>query len=106
MALLGALHGSGDLENAVSAPDGGLSGQELLGRAAALAAAELTGATMVAVHATPGLATVVGITAALLAGVPVVPVPPDAGDLERAHLLADSGAELMLSDDPAAVGRT
>ena len=33
---------------------------------------------------------------------PVVPVPPDAGDLERAHVLRDSGAALMLTDDPAA----
>ena len=59
-----------------------------------------------AVHAAPGLPTVVAITAALLAGVPAVPVPPDAGHQERAHLLRDSGAALMLSDDPAAAGDT
>jgi fatty acid CoA ligase FadD36 len=28
--------------------------------------------------------------------VPVVPVPPDAGTVERAHILADSGAQLLL----------
>ena len=52
----------------------------------------------------PGLPTIVAVTAALLAGVPVVPVPPDAGHLERAHVLRDSGAALLLSDDPAAAG--
>ena len=35
---------------------------------------------------------------------PIVPVPPDAGELERAHILRDSGAALLLSDDPAAAG--
>jgi fatty acid CoA ligase FadD36 len=36
--------------------------------------------------------------------VPIVPIPPDAGELERAHILADSGAQLILSDDPSAAG--
>jgi fatty acid CoA ligase FadD36 len=43
--------------------------------------------------------TIVAVTAALLAGVPIVPIPPDAGDLERDHMLRDSGAALLLSDD-------
>jgi fatty acid CoA ligase FadD36 len=67
-------------------------------------ATDLTGAPIVAVHAVPGAPTVAAVAAALLAGVPIVPVPPDAGRLERAHLLSDSGAALMLSDDPAAAG--
>jgi fatty acid CoA ligase FadD36 len=58
------------------------------------------------VHATPAAATVVAVTAGLMAGVPVVPVPPDAGRLERAHLLTDCGATLMLSDEPAAAGES
>ncbi|XVV09725.1 acyl-CoA synthetase [Actinoplanes sp. CA-131856] len=103
MRLLSALHADADLADAVSDPRGSLSRHELLGRAAALAR-ELSGAQTVAVHATPGVETVVAITAALLAGVKAVPVPPDAGELERAHILRDSGAELMLSDDPAAGG--
>ncbi len=90
---------------AVTAPGGTLSRHELLGWSAAVAA-DLAGAPMVAVHAVAGLPTMVAVTAALLAGVPVVPVPPDAGDLERAHVLRDSGAVLLLADDPAAAGDT
>ena len=101
--LLASLFEPADAEAAVAAPEGTLSRHELLGRAAALAA-ELAGAPIVAVHAVPGLPTMVAVTAALLAGVPVVPVPPDAGHLERAHILRDSGAVLLLSDDPAAAG--
>jgi fatty acid CoA ligase FadD36 len=100
MPLLGSLTAAEDLTAAVTCPDATLSRHELLGRAAAVAA-EIAGAPAVAVDATPTAATVVAITAGLLAGVPVVPVPPDAGKLERAHILGDSGAALMLTDDPA-----
>lgn len=99
MRLLEALPGD-DLDAAVAAPDGVLSRHELLGWAAAVAA-DLHGASIAAVHATAGVSTIVAVTAGLLAGVPVVPVPPDAGQLERAHVLGDSGAVLMLSDDRA-----
>jgi fatty acid CoA ligase FadD36 len=51
----------------------------------------------VAVDATASLETVVAVVAGLLAGVPVVPVPADAGPLERAHVLRDSGAALLLT---------
>ena len=105
MPLLDALLQPDDAAAAVTAPGGTLSRHELLGWSAAVAA-DLAGAPMVAVHAVAGLPTVVAVTAALLAGVPVVPVPPDAGDLERAHVLRDSGAVLVLSDDPAAAGDT
>ena len=37
------------------------------------------------------------MVAGLLAGVPVVPVPPDAGPAERGHILRDSGAKLVLT---------
>jgi fatty acid CoA ligase FadD36 len=103
MPLLAALQQPGDVEDALVTPGLTLSRHELLGRAAAVAA-ELAGAPVVAVHAVPGAPTVVAVTAALLAGVPAVPVPPDAGHRERAHLLRDSGAALMLSDEPAAAG--
>ncbi|MBG0567590.1 AMP-binding protein [Actinoplanes aureus] len=103
MTLLAALHEDTDRADAVTTADGLLSRHELLGRAAGVAA-EIAGAPIVAVHATPTTATVTAITGALLAGVPVVPVPPDAGDLERSHILRDSGATLLLSDDPAASG--
>jgi fatty acid CoA ligase FadD36 len=50
------------------------------------------------VHATPTLETVVAVLGCLNAGVPFVPVPPDSGAGERAHLLRDSGATLWLGD--------
>jgi fatty acid CoA ligase FadD36 len=103
MRLLSALHEDADLADAVTDPGQTLSRHDLLGRASAVAA-DLTGAPAVAVHAAAGVPAVVAVTAGLLAGVPVVPVPPDAGRLEREHLLRDSGAALMLSDDPAAAG--
>jgi fatty acid CoA ligase FadD36 len=73
-----------------------LSGE--LHTAAARLATRLGGAKAVAVHATPSLATVVGVLAGLHAGVPVVPVPPDSGPLEREHILRDSGAEIFLDE--------
>ena len=103
MPLLESLTTAADLSAAVAFPDATLSRHELLGRAAAVAA-EMAGAPAVAVHAAPSAATVVAVTAGLLAGVPVVPVPPDAGEVERAHVLTDSGAALVLSDDPSAAG--
>ena len=103
MPLLTALHGNADVEGAVTGPELTLSRHDLLGWAAAVAA-DLAGAPIVAVHATASVQTVVAVTAGLLAGVPVVPVPPDAGDLERVHVLRDSGAVLVLSDDPGAAG--
>ncbi|MBO0871223.1 MAG: AMP-binding protein, partial [Micromonosporaceae bacterium] len=50
-------------------------------------------------EATPTLATVTAVVAGLLAGVPVVPVPADAGPRERDHILRDSGAQLLLASD-------
>ncbi len=74
-----------------------LPGEEL--RAAAGAVADrVHGAPVAAVDARATLATVVAVTGCLLAGVPVVPIPPDAGPRERAHLLTDSGAALWLGD--------
>ncbi|AGL17664.1 acyl-CoA synthetase [Actinoplanes sp. N902-109] len=100
--MLTALHADGDAESLITAPGGTVSRHDLLGRAAALAA-QLDG-PVAAVHATASLATVEAVVAGLLAGVPVVPVPPDAGELERLHVLRDSGATVVLSDDPAAAG--
>ncbi|GAA4387156.1 acyl-CoA synthetase [Tsukamurella soli] len=58
----------------------------------------------VAVWATPSAATVVAIVGALRAGVPIVPVPPDSGTGEVAHLLGDSGAQAWLGASPDAAG--
>nr|MDT0659018.1 acyl-CoA synthetase [Micromonospora sp. DSM 115978] len=71
----------------------------LAGTAAGIAA-RIAGAPAVAVTASPDLATVAAVVGGLLAGVPVVPVPPDAGPLERDHILTDSGAALLLTDRP------
>ncbi|HTH07505.1 MAG TPA: acyl-CoA synthetase [Ilumatobacteraceae bacterium] len=95
-ALLPALQGvHGDHDRAVSVAGERISWAELAGRAAATAAA-LEGLGAVAVEATPTLDTVVAVVSALAAGVPVVPVPADAGDVERTHLLRDSGAGAVL----------
>jgi fatty acid CoA ligase FadD36 len=42
---------------------------------------------------------VVAVVGCLMAGVPAVPVPPDAGPLERDHILSDSGAVAVLGGD-------
>lgn len=82
-----------------------MSGERLLGCAAAVAD-DLHGEPVVAVHATATAETVVGVLGALLSGAAVVPVPPDSGPRERAHILRDSGATLLLAgaeDVPAEV---
>lgn len=53
-------------------------------------------APVVAVDAEPTLRTVVAVTGCLLAGIPVVPVPPDAGPAEVNHILADSAATVWV----------
>ncbi len=69
---------------------------ELAGAAGAVAA-RIEGAPVVAVHADASLETVVAIVGALMAGVPVVPIAPDAGPLELGHIRSDSGAAAVLN---------
>src|SRR5438270_3594691 len=78
------------------AVDGRTLDLEALVGAAGAVAARIAGLPLVAVHATASLETVVAVVGGLLAGVPVVPVPPDAGPLERDHILRDSGAAEVL----------
>ena len=93
--LLTALDGRfGDSADAVAVDGVALSREQLLGAAGAVAA-RIAGAPALAVLARPGIETVVATLAGLLAGVPVVPVPPDAGPKEREHILRDSGAPLL-----------
>ena len=73
--------------------------REGLWEAASAVAARLGGASAVAVHGEASLHTVVAVVGGLLAGVPVVPVPADAGTAERRHILRDSGAELWIGPD-------
>ena len=72
-----------------------LDAEDLFGAATAVAA-RVHGCPVVAVNATTSLHTVVAIFGCLLAGVPAVPVPPDAGPRERDHVMRDSGAAIWL----------
>ncbi|MEU8828580.1 acyl-CoA synthetase [Streptomyces sp. NPDC048636] len=101
--LLTSLAASGgDRPDALTVGGHRLSREELLGAAGAVAA-RIAGAPAVAVHAAATPETVVAVVGALLAGVPAVPVPPDSGPAERAHILRDSGAALLLAGAAADV---
>ena len=76
-----------------------LTPEQLLAGAGAVAD-DVRGEPVVAVHATASAETVVAIVGAMLGGAAVVPVPPDSGSRERAHILRDSGATLLLAADP------
>ncbi|NUK84371.1 acyl-CoA synthetase [Streptomyces lunaelactis] len=80
---------------------------ELAGAAGSLAA-RISTARRVAVWATPTLETAVGVVAALLAGVPAVPLNPKTGERELGHIVADSAPSVVLAgpDDelPPALG--
>ncbi|WP_030611145.1 acyl-CoA synthetase [Streptomyces sclerotialus] len=70
--------------------------------AAAGTLAERIGAERrVAVWATPTLETSVAVVAALLAGVPAVPVNPKIGESELAHIVSDSAPTLVLAEPDA-----
>lgn len=89
--LLSGLVDGPDLGDAITVDEVTLSSERLT--AAALAFAEsLPDAGPVAIHADSRMETVVAVVGALLAGVPAVPVPPDAGPGEVRHVLRDSGA--------------
>ena len=96
MGLLPALEGHhADAADAVTVAGEHVSWETLAGRADALAA-RIAGASAVALCGTASLDTVVGVVAGLRAGVPVVPVPADAGPMERDHILRDSGAGVVI----------
>jgi fatty acid CoA ligase FadD36 len=76
-----------------------MSGTDLR-EAASAAARALEGLTRVAVHAVPDIRTVVAVTAGLFAGVEVVPMPPDAGDVEQGHYVSDSEVEAWIGLPP------
>ncbi|WP_122620264.1 acyl-CoA synthetase [Streptomyces sp. Tu 4128] len=68
-----------------------------LAAAAGATAGRIGAAGRVAVWATPAMETAVAVVAALLAGVPAVPLNPKSGDKELAHILADSEPSLVLA---------
>ncbi|SES25821.1 malonyl-CoA/methylmalonyl-CoA synthetase [Lentzea xinjiangensis] len=73
-----------------------LTHAELAACAGALAR-RLHGLPRVAVWATPTIETCVGVVAALLAGVPAVPLNPKVGERELAHIVADSAPAAVLA---------
>jgi malonyl-CoA/methylmalonyl-CoA synthetase len=85
---------------ALAFPDGALTYPELAARAGALAR-QIAGLSRVAVRATPTLDTAVAIVAALLAGVPAVPINPRSGPRELAHVVADAAPDAVLADADA-----
>ena len=91
-----------DARTAVRLGDRTLSYAELAGAAGALAA-QLRGAQRVAIWATPTLDTVVAAVAALLAGVPAVPLNPGSGAQELEHIVGDSAPSLVLAAVDAAL---
>jgi fatty acid CoA ligase FadD36 len=98
MSLLPVFDGEfGDAGDAVVIDGVATSWEALAGRADALAAS-IAGEGAIAVCGVPTLDTVIAVVAGLRAGVPVVPVPADAGPMERGHILRDSGAALLVGE--------
>ncbi|WSA07511.1 acyl-CoA synthetase [Micromonospora sp. NBC_01813] len=108
--LLTSLAEPADQPATVTVDGRSMSRAELLDAASAVAR-DVAGAPVVALRATASLETVAAVTGCLLAGTTLVPVPPDAGPVERDHILRDSRAELVLdpyprlSTDPGAPAR-
>jgi malonyl-CoA/methylmalonyl-CoA synthetase len=68
-----------------------------LGACAGALAQQLSGLPRVAIWATPAIETCVAVVAALLAGVPAVPLNPKVGERELAHIVADSAPAAVLA---------
>lgn len=99
MLLLPSLTGpTADEPSAIEVAGRAVSRADLLAAAEAVAA-RIAGAPAVAVHAAASLETLAAVVGGLLAGVPVVPIPPDSGPGERNHILRDSGSVLLLAAD-------
>ncbi|MDO3403178.1 acyl-CoA synthetase [Mycolicibacterium neoaurum] len=89
-----------DLADAVRIDGVSLSRSDLVGAGTSVAE-RVARAQRVAILATPTATTVLAVVGCLIAGVPFVPVPPDVGATELAHLLSDSGAQAWLGELPA-----
>ncbi|WP_072805521.1 acyl-CoA synthetase [Rhodococcoides yunnanense] len=88
-----------DIPDAVTIDGVTLSRGDILGAATSVAE-RVSQAERLAVLATPSVKTVLAVVGCLIAGVTVVPVPPDAGQAEREHILRDSGAQAWLGEAP------
>ncbi|WP_191093949.1 acyl-CoA synthetase [Nocardia colli] len=95
-----AVAGGADIPDAVTIDGVTLSRSDLLGAATSVAE-RVARADRVAVLAKPTVTTVLAVVGCLIAGVTVVPVPPDSGTAELAHILADSGAQAWLGEAAA-----
>lgn len=98
-----AVAAGADIDDAVRIDGLTLSRSDLVGAATSVAE-RVAGAATVAVLARPTAATVLAVVGALIAGVPVVPVPADVGAAERRHILTDSGAQAWLGELPEDTG--
>ncbi|MEV0331953.1 acyl-CoA synthetase [Nocardia sp. NPDC050717] len=94
-----AVAAGADIPDAVTIDDATLSRSDLLGAATSVAE-RIARADRVAVLAEPTVRTVLAVVGCLIAGVTVVPVPPDSGAAELAHILRDSGAQAWLGAAP------
>jgi fatty acid CoA ligase FadD36 len=83
------------VEQRFTVGDDTCTGDELRARVEA-ASARFSPGTPVAVVTEPTMPAVVSMLAALAAGAPVIPISPDAGPLEREHVLDDSGARHLV----------
>ena len=90
LTSLDPTHTATDSGAAITIGTDRMSRQQLHAAASTLAAT-LPEPGPVAVHATPTMDTVVAVTAAILAGIPVVPIAPDSGPSELRHILTDAG---------------
>lgn len=95
-----AVAAGADIPDAVTIDGVTLSRGDLLGAATSVAE-RIARAERVAVLAEPTVPTVLAVIGCLIAGVTVVPVPPDSGSAELAHILRDSGAQAWLGAAPA-----
>ncbi|HEX4787120.1 MAG TPA: AMP-binding protein [Actinospica sp.] len=102
--LPGLTENHSDLPECLSIDGRSLSGGQLLA-AAGTVAARIAGAPAAAVYASASLETAVAVLGGLLAGVPVVPIAPDSGNRELAHVLADSGSAVLLGPAGEAAAR-
>src|SRR5690242_11577296 len=97
MVLLTGLERPDDRE-AVRVRDDALTYAQLASAAGAVAA-QVKGATRVAVVADNTLDTCVAVVGALAAGVPIVPINPKSGEREREHIMSDARPDIVLEVD-------
>ncbi|WP_068276358.1 acyl-CoA synthetase [Aldersonia kunmingensis] len=89
-----------DIPDAVTIEGEQFSRSDLIGAATSVAE-RAARAERVAILAAPTATTVLAVVGCLIAGVTAVPVPPDSGAAELAHILRDSGAQAWLGTAPA-----